>query len=1537
MARVKTVDKALAQFHNLQEWADYIAALARLQKALQGHENALGDSAVDTASTLARCLSSELPSGVHQKALGVYQQIFASLSDTSLNAQLQMWLPGVFPVLTYGASAVKPVALAVVRDQVMPRLSKQSLELVAFPLLNCLLSGLDDETSEFFNSFHGAIETFKKLLADDTVFWTQFVMVVVRSGDRRTGAWRWVARHLPKLGACKHTGTAFGLSEKGVTGGVGASTTEENTGSENRENSGNGGKTGDFGGKTGDLDAETSGSDAKTSDSGSETTSSDRSDSKTTLSDPKTTDSDAKTTVSDAKTTSYDPKTDSTSPSPCTETRHLSSEAVAVLSAENGGLIVRMFVAALGDSDIVVVRGFFDVLLTHMPLCTTPGNLSERDRVLLLMACCRVTLRRDMSLNRRLYTYLLGSQGGSRYFREYGAPPVVDGLLAMIQSHPGDAVRICLALAMDKWDISHVVVPRVFRPILGVFVAQVGPPRARKSSVASLNGSAPVVTPENKVVTACHGFFDAIDPSFMWQQLVSGPVDTARVILAHWQFPRPASIDPALVAVALLGSVDSELDVVAQLVAMCGRRDHPPAVSEPVATASEAAATVARYYDAKTADHNTPEPFSDDEVAVLLLQGARDRFNSDPEASAAFLLEVCSLTDQRLGPGLDVEALCARSARAVLRVLPVVDPPVPGALLRTMIAELPSALVPRLLDYFSGYQVEAGLFLALQAEPSDARRFERFEGWWRGFADSPSVVARPLQLVVDSLPHLEAVNCLRKILRSHTRHQLVAVLVGAANVHDYGRWQYHFDSVEAVVTGVPGAREAFGEGDEPAKWVVVAQVEALLKEGEQMVARGADADYVSALTSGLRVLSLLLSGSEAQFGEFVARFLVATSKFSGDYQYCQAQCLEVLEGFASLHAVSDALVDFILDGLGQATSRLVVEKWVSVLVGSVHTLGETSFFFAVVPYVDALIAKLTDPAMVEPVFKGVSDLLSIVHSYYRAQQGVAGAQPSPASSQSFLGKVFTIETPATESEGRQRQAAIATAFHTATTAAVRLWNHDDASKETRFHVKRVLTRLLALEPRLVLEVMVGSADNVRLVTILDGGRHAVVPQLYELVASAPSARVRDASAQFLVDYFDFSVDSDAMLDLWPSTHAYLKEAANSKTCLAASLRLCVEVSTRSRAPSAELAEIASKLVSLLSQQMAASPDSFGADIAQLVSVAPSLPQVLAHDNDKLVAVANSLVYNVVAPEFKQHKGSLAQFSPSVVALLEQLPSLTPAPVKPWKTAVADLFFAQSFWEAAPQFQPVVATWIASDDDRFKELIAKAAPATSSISLWGEGLSAETKEKVQALKRLAYLVMISPDNHFLPHLAAIFEQLSAESAAKSPPEYLTYASLLVRAIVVKFDQLHLLPRWTFIIEMVMAPLRELAHGDPVKEPLSPAKCQLVLFTCKLLDQLLLLGLDEFSLAEWMFIGNRGVIVEINKSKCLPFDGTTAVAIDNDYSHPLRPLLQGLSSIKTVSVLRSFFNSLPLVHYERVYSVQSVDVDAVKADITSDIVA
>lgn len=1529
------MDKALAQFHNLQEWADYIAALARLQKALQGHENALGDLAVDTASTLARCLSLELPLGVHQKALGVYQQIFALLSDTLLNAQLQMWLPGVFPVLTYGALAVKPVALAVVRDQVMPRLSKQLLELVAFPLLNCLLSGLDDETLEFFNSFHGAIETFKKLLADDTVFWTQFVMVVVRSGDRRTGAWRWVARHLPKLGACKHTGTAFGLSEKGVTGGGALAT--ENTGSENSENrensggnggnGGNGGKTGDFGGKTGDFDAETSGSDAKTSDS----------DSKTTGSDLKSTDSALKTTDSDAKTTSSDPKTDSTSSLPsCTETRHLSSEAVAVLSAENGGLIVRMFVAALGDSDIVVVRGFFDVLLTHMPLCTTPGNLLERDRVLLLMACCRVTLRRDMSLNRRLYTYLLGSQGGSRYFREYGAPPVVDGLLAMIQSHPGDAVRICLALAMDKWDISHVVVPRVFRPILGVFVAQVGPPR-RKSLVASLNGLAPVVTPENKVVTACHGFFDAIDPSFMWQQLVSGPVDTARVILAHWQFPRPASIDPALVAVALLGSVDSELDVVAQLVAMCGRRDHPPAVLEPVATASEAAATVARYYDAKTADHNTPEPFSDDEVAVLLLQGARDRFNSDPEASAAFLLEVCSLTDQRLGPGLDVEALCARLARAVLRVLPVVDPPVPGALLRTMIAELPLALVPRLLDYFSGYQVEAGLFLALQAEPSDARRFERFEGWWRGFADSPLVVARPLQLVVDLLPHLEAVNCLRKILRSHTRHQLVAVLVGAANVHDYGRWQYHFDLVEAVVTGVPGAREAFGEGDEPAKWVVVAQVEALLKEGEQMVARGADADYVLALTLGLRVLLLLLLGSEAQFGEFVARFLVATSKFSGDYQYCQAQCLEVLEGFASLHAVSDALVDFILDGLGQATLRLVVEKWVLVLVGLVHTLGETLFFFAVVPYVDALIAKLTDPAMVEPVFKGVSDLLSIVHSYYRAQQGVAGAQPSPASSQLFLGKVFTIETPATESEGRQRQAAIATAFHTATTAAVKLWNHDDALKETRFHVKRVLTRLLALEPRLVLEVMVGLADNVRLVTILDGGRHAVVPQLYELVALAPLARVRDALAQFLVDYFDFSVDSDAMLDLWPLTHAYLKEAANSKTCLAASLRLCVEVSTRLRAPLAELAEIALKLVLLLSQQMAALPDSFGADIAQLVSVAPLLPQVLAHDNDKLVAVANSLVYNVVAPEFKQHKGLLAQFSPLVVALLEQLPLLTPAPVKPWKTAVADLFFAQLFWEAAPQFQPVVATWIVSDDDRFKELIAKAAPATLLILLWGEGLSAETKEKVQALKRLAYLVMISPDNHFLPHLAAIFEQLLAELAAKLPPEYLTYALLLVRAIVVKFDQLHLLPRWTFIIEMVMAPLRELAHGDPVKEPLSPAKCQLVLFTCKLLDQLLLLGLDEFSLAEWMFIGNRGVIVEINKSKCLPFDGTTAVAIDNDYSHPLRPLLQGLSSIKTVLVLRSFFNSLPLVHYERVYSVQSVDVDAVKADITSDIVA
>lgn len=63
--------------------------------------------------------------------------------------------------------------------------------------------------------------------------------------------------------------------------------------------------------------------------------------------------------------------------------------------------------AALRDSSVLVQRNMLDFLLLFLPVDTS--YLSSKEKVTLVAAGLEVLLRRDMSLNRRLYTWLLGT------------------------------------------------------------------------------------------------------------------------------------------------------------------------------------------------------------------------------------------------------------------------------------------------------------------------------------------------------------------------------------------------------------------------------------------------------------------------------------------------------------------------------------------------------------------------------------------------------------------------------------------------------------------------------------------------------------------------------------------------------------------------------------------------------------------------------------------------------------------------------------------------------------------------------------------------------------------------------------------------------------------------------------------------------------------------------------------------------------------------------------------------------------------------
>lgn len=99
---------------------------------------------------------------------------------------------------------------------------------------------------------------------------------------------------------------------------------------------------------------------------------------------------------------------------------------------DDAGLMVRAFSATVVDSQLLVQRAMLDLMVVHFPISNgyveslgrvlpmeeQPDSYSvalhgirlieNNDLVVLVKAAVGVVLRKDMSLNRRLYAWLLG-------------------------------------------------------------------------------------------------------------------------------------------------------------------------------------------------------------------------------------------------------------------------------------------------------------------------------------------------------------------------------------------------------------------------------------------------------------------------------------------------------------------------------------------------------------------------------------------------------------------------------------------------------------------------------------------------------------------------------------------------------------------------------------------------------------------------------------------------------------------------------------------------------------------------------------------------------------------------------------------------------------------------------------------------------------------------------------------------------------------------------------------------------------------------
>ena len=77
--------------------------------------------------------------------------------------------------------------------------------------------------------------------------------------------------------------------------------------------------------------------------------------------------------------------------------------------------MIRAISAALEDDDSLVRRSALDILLQSLPVNSVAvKKASAEDRAILMRAATSVVLRRDLALNRRLFTWLLGTDETSQ-------------------------------------------------------------------------------------------------------------------------------------------------------------------------------------------------------------------------------------------------------------------------------------------------------------------------------------------------------------------------------------------------------------------------------------------------------------------------------------------------------------------------------------------------------------------------------------------------------------------------------------------------------------------------------------------------------------------------------------------------------------------------------------------------------------------------------------------------------------------------------------------------------------------------------------------------------------------------------------------------------------------------------------------------------------------------------------------------------------------------------------------------------------------
>ena len=299
---------------------------------------------------------------------------------------------------------------------------------------------------------------------------------------------------------------------------------------------------------------------------------------------------------------------------------------------------VRAACAAVQDSSVLVQRNALDLLLVLFPV--HEKTLGDADKVAVVTAACCVLLRRDMSLNRRLFGWLLGtnsptatkktrhvrqasvssinSEGGGgaddsdlpTYFEFYARHLLVDAVRAILRSSlsvarneqkPDLKPFRLLSTLFDKSEIGQTIVDEViidiFRTMFHSYhmgAAAAGSSGSGRKAVngRAREGGAAALQRQKKnrqeLVKSANMLFGEMDSGYIWafcgDAFERAAAKKYRINDSHTSDVNEIGSDETSTVIEMCAVVDFLLDVISIETYVETHSEHLPALFKKVAT-----------------------------------------------------------------------------------------------------------------------------------------------------------------------------------------------------------------------------------------------------------------------------------------------------------------------------------------------------------------------------------------------------------------------------------------------------------------------------------------------------------------------------------------------------------------------------------------------------------------------------------------------------------------------------------------------------------------------------------------------------------------------------------------------------------------------------------------------------------------------------------------------------------------------------------------------------------------------------------------